>query len=1585
MLTGLSNGEESAQHCFLLLQSNSHFYETQSTKISLDHIFYALERYYDSFRTDLNQSSNNQISTHQSNSLNYPINNQLRTNRGITQQELQGLLSVIRLVTQISASSEKARMALCEYQRANNDSLINSFNNTASNLDSNGNSLQFLLFGLLNCPIPIILKGEILQLLSSFSLTPMICVNMWQLLENSQIISTLNCQTGISGFSTTSVYSRNDIKVELEEIESREETYPLLRGFIHFIKNLIQSMNAPDNLGIGIRPKNSILGFHPYLNFLLNSVFLKLFYRSYKNSEEKWCITNNLLEIFYSILINYDVSKEGFQNHLMHQTNDLIQINSFKSPVSNSPGYRLMQDFTHDGPILRMLFFIINESLNHLFEFNNENDVLIEESSLNCLKIITLVIEKQKTFIEHLKSLNLTTDNCGIEKLIIAINPSTNKADYLLWILRFIQFNSTLIQHSYYSLNILYMLSNYSLFNSQFLNLFMKSCLSLNEQCELMNSFVEFLEYDDMLSKEDYLKLASSKSSFTYINLDESDYIGSTELRAKVKLTNEEMKAENRLTAIKFLLYYLRLPAPNIAHVLLGFDIHKPLKNQSFFNPGTKINYTNQINSKNNIEPEILSIVPRTCLHSVINILNKYLKDNLLFYRMPSTIDCCYELLLMLCSNFQFNQQLLNYLRKEFDFVNNNLRKIPFSLIDSNFENSNQLPISGYSHYAWIINLTFIEMQNLLTNHMKNELKKLVQLLIDSNQSIIRNNQQNCLKDSRLFSNIDSNSSAFINNSSYFATKYKLECDDTKFTFTESANHQKKDNIIDQNNKIFSILSILNLSQIVPEALELSYFDSQSIEKVIDTCKYNSDYVASNIQLYDLKKLKNILLNEIKDSGINIPKTNILNELKYILQNVESRNNFQLNFIIKKKYLESFRILVESLVMIIPTDIFNLNQRYKFIVILINQLLNSMNCDNLIVELTYILPSIIFTLVYNLRLVISQINKVQYLTETNNLNTTPQQQMNLDFFNLTDIFSKLLDYLLNSTLTNYKVRTHLYATVLNYLMIFNKNSSINDEGLININQVEKLENLKLISANSNTLIKLICSDSCEGLNITTMLGLSLLNKLIEIDSTQKWMKFISDKGYLSCIINTIQNSDNHLLVECFHSQVKSNKIIYITETKLSFLVSLSKTRLGSQLLLKNGLINILNNCSIYNLRSKFDRNLYGGRNSPFLIQLLHQYYQIFLPTLDLCISIINSIGFDNLETKSQIAKFILTYSDAFLYILTCKINDIKMLEELKLITVLICKIAPFDSLNFENLGSNALIEYKPIFNRIHKELLNLICTFLIPEQLKNIRKEIENHSISSTNCNKDLLSKLINSYSAEIASNICSYCSLITKMTQYNMPQLIFSPKLEIHQFHPYSPTTNRLNIKHFKLGILIDFMSFILDNLEKSLETELDLGKKEKNIDDLILIEKKQLIGSLSYEIFEKMTENEKQFYLKNEIKILTKITKLNIKSYIAIIEKCLLLLWRHIEFYLAYFETNSNGYELFKNEYISGSDNINNEYQNFKILTESSLKKNELSKEEFIKFRQDLVNALNVNFLNRFLITEKVKINIFLFKYNF
>lgn len=177
------------------------------------------------------------------------------------------------------------------------------------------------MFGLLTCPIPVALKGELFNVLASLSLNPLISVNMWQLLEISQIVPTsslsssasLNPSLSTTFFGATGLghpaTSRNDIKSELEEVEAREESYPMLRGFLSLIRNLVthSTPQVPDNLGVGVRPKSSPLGFQPYMNFLINHVYLKFLFRSYKTSHEKWQICTDLLNIFYQFVVTISV------------------------------------------------------------------------------------------------------------------------------------------------------------------------------------------------------------------------------------------------------------------------------------------------------------------------------------------------------------------------------------------------------------------------------------------------------------------------------------------------------------------------------------------------------------------------------------------------------------------------------------------------------------------------------------------------------------------------------------------------------------------------------------------------------------------------------------------------------------------------------------------------------------------------------------------------------------------------------------------------------------------------------------------------------------------------------------------------------------------------------------------------------------------------------------------------------------------------------------------------------------------------------------------------------------------------------
>ena len=408
----------------------------------------------------------------------------------------------------------------------------------------------------------------------------------------------------------------------------------------------------------------------------------------------------------------------------------------------------------------------------------------------------------------------------------------------------------------------------------------------------------------------------------------------------------------------------MHLPAPNLAHLLLGFDIQKSLRNQSFLNAGTKINYIgvggNIINNNsNNISQsdEILSIVPRNCLHSIVRIINKFLlKDLSLINRIPITIDYCYEVLFILCSNIQYNQQLLAYLRSEFDFINNNLRKIPLSGVYSAAGSSH------YSIYTWILNLACIELQSLMANRMKVQLKKLVQILTENSsvsslgsargatsQQQLPTNSNRILANNSNFDNLlYLNSTA--NNPTGFNTTTKNANNGDLDTFSinsfdvkaDSQSMSSADADLLVENKLFEIVRFMDFVQVAPDALNLNYFDGQLIEKVIESCKSTPEFLPlTSLQLYDLKKLRSILVYEIRDSAasvVSISRSHLLAEIKCILRNVYERNLFHLSFYVKKRYFEAIRLLVESLVTLAPCEVFALNQRFNFLIALTKRL-----------------------------------------------------------------------------------------------------------------------------------------------------------------------------------------------------------------------------------------------------------------------------------------------------------------------------------------------------------------------------------------------------------------------------------------------------------------------------------------------------------------------------------------------------------------------------------------------------------------------------------------------------------------------
>lgn len=199
MLASLSRSATSARHCFNLLKQNGGAGAYAATAVSWEHFFSTLNRYLCSMRDE--------AATQPSAILDHTVyRTQLPTvgghggrARGITPGELAGLDAVLALIRTVAEQDDFSRVAMCEHP---------------------GWAPLETLLGLVTCSVPVPLKAALLETLAALSRSPETAARMWQSLEASQILVTV---------PSTSSYQPRGVQTELDEVETRNEEYPLVR------------------------------------------------------------------------------------------------------------------------------------------------------------------------------------------------------------------------------------------------------------------------------------------------------------------------------------------------------------------------------------------------------------------------------------------------------------------------------------------------------------------------------------------------------------------------------------------------------------------------------------------------------------------------------------------------------------------------------------------------------------------------------------------------------------------------------------------------------------------------------------------------------------------------------------------------------------------------------------------------------------------------------------------------------------------------------------------------------------------------------------------------------------------------------------------------------------------------------------------------------------------------------------------------------------------------------------------------------------------------------------------------------------
>ncbi|OQR90399.1 nuclear pore complex protein [Achlya hypogyna] len=206
-------------------------------------------------------------------------------------------------------------------------------------LDWPDNNVLLLFLSFLRCSIPSVLKGAVMHTLARFVVSAPLAQLLWQHLEAAQVLA------------TTATPSTTSIQFELEQIESMQRAYPATTGFLALLRPLFQH-DFPEECGAGYR----VSGNRPYLDFVIDHVFLKLPTREFDSETEKWTLLEHVLGLFHDVLQRYEPAPSDFVDEYVA----LTTANGTQHVLKPKPsGWFLLSKLLTDSPLLRQLLVLL--------------------------------------------------------------------------------------------------------------------------------------------------------------------------------------------------------------------------------------------------------------------------------------------------------------------------------------------------------------------------------------------------------------------------------------------------------------------------------------------------------------------------------------------------------------------------------------------------------------------------------------------------------------------------------------------------------------------------------------------------------------------------------------------------------------------------------------------------------------------------------------------------------------------------------------------------------------------------------------------------------------------------------------------------------------------------------------------------------------------------------------------------------------------------------------------------------------------------------------------------------------------------
>uniref|UniRef100_A0A3Q4MX01 Nucleoporin 205 n=1 Tax=Neolamprologus brichardi TaxID=32507 RepID=A0A3Q4MX01_NEOBR len=448
------------------------------------------------------------------------------------------------------------------------------------------------------------------------------------------------------------------------------------------------------------------------------------------------------------------------------------------------------------------------------------------------------------------------------------------------------------------------------------------------------------------------------------------------------------------------------------------------------------------------------------------------------------------------------------------------------------------------------------------------------------------------------------------------------------------------DTVSKVRRKLLSVLDAIEFSQDMPELLQLDFFERTQIEQVISNCEHVNEqgHTVCNVKL--LHRVLVAEVNALQGMAAIGQRPLLMEEVNSILQQVVERNRVRRSLSAKRHALQSWRSLVETLLTACPADLISADERQLIIRDLLLDLHDKVS-DHVSVA------------------VIS--SPVQSGTG-----------LSRDGYRLGGGYQRL--------------RAHLYGSLLYYLQIAQKPEEPDTLQTAGKAMWERLtapedgfsklqrENLAIIESYGKALMEVVCRDACDGHEISRMLAMAVLDRILSIDRQNQWLLYICNSGYLRSLVESLRQ-DDVALQSLLTPQPPLLKPLYIFESKMALLTRVAKTGEGAVELLRCGLVAQLMECQVFDMVPDSDAHRVMRDPSGFIPSPMDRYRQILLPTLRLFQVILTSTSINHQQGAAQVLQWLIVHADTIQSLLRCQELSMGALQELSLLTGIISKTA----------------------------------------------------------------------------------------------------------------------------------------------------------------------------------------------------------------------------------------------------------------------------------------------------------------------